>query len=150
MPRGLIRLLFVLVVVGGGLAIGLLTAPGGWYASLAKPPFNPPSWVFGPVWTLLYVMIAIAGWRTYEREAGRWPMKLWMIQLCLNFLWTPVFFAAHRIGLALVILILLLVSILAFIVQSWRRDPIRAWLFVPYAVWVGFASLLNGWIWALN
>ncbi|MGC8534539.1 MAG: TspO/MBR family protein [Rhizomicrobium sp.] len=150
MSRGLIRLLFVVLVVGGGLAIGFLTAPGGWYASLVKPPFNPPNWAFGPVWTLLYVMIAVAGWRTYEGEGGGWAMKLWGTQLGLNFLWTPVFFSAHRIGLALVILMLLLVVILAFIVSSWRRDPIRAGLFIPYAVWVGFASLLNGWIWALN
>ena len=150
MLRGLIRLLFVFLVVGGGLAIGFLTAPGGWYASLVKPPFNPPNWAFGPVWTLLYVMIAIAGWRTFESNSGGWAMKFWIAQLCLNFLWTPVFFTAHHIGLALIILLLLLVTILSFIASSWRQAHLTAWLFIPYAVWVAFASLLNGWIWALN
>ncbi len=150
MPRWLIRVLFVVLVVGGGLAIGLLTAPGGWYAGLAKPPFNPPNWAFGPVWTLLYVMIAVAGWRTFETHSGGWEMKLWIAQLCLNFLWTPIFFTAHHVGLALIVLTALLVVILTFVASSWRRDPLTAWLFVPYAVWVAFASLLNGWIWALN
>lgn len=142
--------LFLVLVVGGGLAIGLLTAPGAWYAGLAKPSFNPPGWVFGPVWTLLYVLIAVAGWRTFARDRAGWPMRLWWAQLALNFLWTPVFFAAHRIGLALLVVLLLLAAILAFIVLSWRRDRVAAWLFAPYAAWVAFASLLNAAIFALN
>jgi tryptophan-rich sensory protein len=150
MPRWLIRVLFVVLVVGGGLVIGFLTTPGGWYSGLAKPPFNPPNWIFGPVWTFLYVMIAVAGWRTFESHRGGRAMKLWVAQLCLNFLWTPVFFTAHHIGLALIILTSLLVVTVAFVASSWRRDPLAAWLFVPYAAWVAFASLLNGWIWALN
>jgi len=99
---------------------------GEWYAGLAKPPFNPPNWVFAPVWTVLYVLIAVAGWRTFERDRSSWPMKLWWAQLVLNFLWSPVFFAAHRIGLALLVILLLLAAILAFLVTSggrvaWRR-----------------------------
>ena len=92
---------FILLVVGGGLLIGFLTAPGPWYEALAKPSFNPPNWLFGPVWTVLYVFIAIAGWRIWQRERPGTAMKLWWLQLVLNFLWSPVFFALQQIGLAL-------------------------------------------------
>ena len=136
--------LFLLLVAGGGLAIGFLTAPGEWYAGLAKPPFNPPNWIFGPVWTVLYVLIAVAGWRVWRKDPGGWPIRLWWGQLALNFLWSPTFFAAHRIGLALVVILLLLAMIWAFIGASWRQDRVAAWLFAPYAVWVAFASALNG------
>ncbi|BBK38973.1 tryptophan-rich sensory protein [Allostella sp. ATCC 35155] len=141
---------FLALTVGGGLVLGLLTAPGAWYAGLAKPAFNPPAWVFGPVWTALYVMIAVAGWRTFERDRTGWPMTLWWAQLGLNFLWTPVFFAAHRIGLALVVIMLMLATLLGFIAAAWRRDRAAAWLFVPYAAWVAFASALNASLYLLN
>jgi tryptophan-rich sensory protein len=136
--------------MGGGLAIGYLTGPGDWYAQLQKPTFNPPSWIFGPVWTTLYVLIAIAGWRFWHRDRGGLPMKLWWMQLVLNFLWSPVFFAAHQIASALVIVVLLLVTILAFIVTSWGRDRVAAWMFLPYAGWVAFAAALNAAIFVLN
>jgi benzodiazapine receptor len=142
--------LFLLLVVGGGLAIGFLTAPGEWYAGLAKPSFNPPNWVFGPVWTVLYVLIAVAGWLTFEGDRNGWPMKLWWAQLVFNFLWSPVFFVAHRIELALLVITLLLAAILAFVAASWRDNRVAAWLFVPYAAWVAFAAALNGSILLLN
>ena len=141
---------FLVVAIGGGLAMGYLTAPGAWYADLAKPSFNPPNWVFGPVWIVLYVLIAVAGWRIWCRDAHRWPLRLWWAQLALNFLWSPVFFVAHWIGLALLIIVLMLAAIVAFIATSWRQDRMAAWLFAPYAAWVGFASVLNGAIFALN
>jgi benzodiazapine receptor len=143
-------ILFLLLVVGGGIAIGYLTAPGDWYAGLAKPSFNPPNWVFGPTWTILYVLIAVAGWRVWRKESSGWTMRLWWVQLALNFLWTPVFFGAHQIGLALAVILLLLSVIVAFITLSWRRHRASAWLFMPYAAWVGFASLLNAAILTLN
>jgi len=127
-----------------------VTAPGEWYAGLAKPSFNPPGWVFGPVWTFLYVLIAVAGWRILVSAPRSLPMGLWWVQLGLNFLWSPVFFAAHRIELALVIILLLLATILAFIAVAWRQHRQVAWMFLPYAVWVTFASMLNASIWALN
>jgi tryptophan-rich sensory protein len=77
-------------------------------------------------------------------------MKLWWAQLVLNFLWSPVFFAAHRIGLALLVILLLLAAILTFPVMSWRQSRVAAWLFAPYAAWVAFAAVLNGSIWLLN
>ena len=141
---------FVLLVVGGGLLIGFFTAPGPWYEALAKPSFNPPNWLFGPVWTVLYVLIAVAGWRIWQRERSGAAMKLWWLQLTLNFLWSPVFFALHRIGLALVVILALLAAVLVFIAIARKVDGLAAWLFVPYAAWVAFASLLNASIWMLN
>jgi translocator protein len=142
--------LFLLFVVGGGLAIGYVTAPGDWYAQLAKPAFTPPGWLIAPVWTLLYIFIAVAGWRVWRHDRAGAPIKLWWVQLALNFAWSPVFFSAHRIGIALAIILLLLLNIFAFAVASWRIDRIAAWLFVPYAAWVAFASMLNASILILN
>ena len=148
MRRALIYVTFLLAVVGIGLLIGAVTRPDGWYAALAKPSFNPPNWVFGPVWTVLYVMIAIAGARTWESGTG--GSDLWLAQMALNFAWTPVFFRLHWPGVALAIIVALLVAILAFIARRWRVDRVSALLFVPYAAWVGFASVLNAAIVALN
>ncbi len=150
MNRTLSLVLFLGLVLGGGLAIGVLVAPGEWYAGLAKPAFNPPNWIFGPTWAVLYILIAVAGWRVWQRDRTGWPVKLWWAQLVLNFLWTPVFFGAHQIGLALVVILLLLAAILGFIATAWRRDRIAAWLFAPYAAWVAFASALTASIFALN
>lgn len=141
---------FLALVLVGGTAIGALTAPGDWYAALDKPSFNPPNWIFGPVWSTLYVLIAIAGWRVWRSARDRLAMKLWWLQLGLNFAWSPIFFAAQQIAAALIIVLALLMTILAFIATAWRRDRQAAWLFVPYAAWVAFASLLNASILALN
>jgi benzodiazapine receptor len=142
--------LFIALVLGGGTLIGLMMLPGEWYAELAKPPFNPPNWIFAPVWTLFYIMVAVAGWRTWQRGARSTAMTVWFIQLALNFVWSPVFFGAHRIGAALVIVAALLAIIIAFIVICWPRDRAAALLFTPYAAWVAFATLLNGALWYLN
>jgi translocator protein len=149
MHRYLTLALFVVLVLGGGTLIGFMTLPGAWYAGLAKPPFNPPNWIFAPVWTLLYILVAVAGWRTWQRERGA-GMTAWFIQLALNFIWSPVFFGAHMIGTALVVIVALLAAILGFIVMRWPRDRTTALLFTPYAAWVAFATLLNGSIWILN
>lgn len=127
------------------MIIGLLTGPGAWFAGLRKPSFNPPSWVFAPVWTTLYIMIAVAGWRTWRRWRAGAPytaLYLWGGQLVLNFAWSPLFFGAHRIDLALRVIVVLLATIVAFIVVS-RNDRVSALLFVPYGLWVAFATLLN-------
>lgn len=150
MNRYVSLILFLALVLGGSLALSGLSMPGAWYAGLVKPSFNPPAWLFGPVWTVLYILIAVAGWRVWQRDRTGWPMKLWWVQMALNFLWTPVYFGAHQIGLALVVILLMLAAILAFIASAWRQDRVAAWLFVPYAAWVAFASLLNGSIWMLN
>ncbi len=141
---------FVLLVFGVGSAIGVSTLPGDWYAGLIKPSFNPPNWIFGPVWSVLYVAIAVAGWRSWQRDRIGPAMKVWGMQMLANFAWSPVFFAAHRIDLAFGIILLLLVSIAGFVILSWHRDRLSALLFAPYAAWVGFASALNGAILFLN
>ncbi|MBM3509383.1 MAG: tryptophan-rich sensory protein [Alphaproteobacteria bacterium] len=132
--------LFLVLVAGGGLAIGYLTMPGAWYAQLAKPAFTPPGWIFAPVWTVLYIMITVAGWCAWRRDRRGRPVTAWWTQFVLNFLWPPVFFSAHQIGLALAIILLLLAAILAFIVLSWREDHAAVGLFVPYAAWVAFGT----------
>ena len=142
--------LFIVLVLGGGTLIGVTTLPGGWYAGLIKPSFNPPNWIFAPVWTLLYLLIAIAGWRIWQRDPRSTAMTAWFIQLGLNFVWSPVFFGAHRIGLALAIIVALLAAILSFIATAWPRDRVASWLFVPYAAWVTFATALNAAVWRLN
>lgn len=92
MSRIVTLVLFLVLVVGGGVLIGTATVPGEWYEALAKPAFNPPNWIFAPVWTILYVMIAVAGWRVWTRTHTAGAMAIWWLQLGLNFLWSPVFF----------------------------------------------------------
>ncbi len=142
--------LFLLVTLGGGLFIGSQTRPGGWYEALDKPFFTPPNWLFPIAWTILYVLIAIAGARTFLRAPMSLAMIIWAIALLLNFAWTPVFFMAHRPGLALGVIGLLLIAILTFIPLAWVPDRLSALLFVPYAAWVAYASLLNATIAARN
>lgn len=141
---------FILVVTGIGFLIGGLIRPDAWFATLTKPSLNPPAWLFGPVWAVVYVLIAIAGWRTWtsDEEAGR--TTSWTIQLFTNYSWTPVFFGLHAIRGALAVIIALLVQIVIFIVISWRNDRTSALLFFPYAIWVMFASVLNLSIFMLN
>lgn len=143
-------LVFVAGVVGTGWLIGATNLPGDWYAGLAKPGFVPPNWAFPVAWTILYIMIAIAGWRTFRREPMGTAMQVWFAQLILNFIWSPVMFTMHQIGAALVILIGLFVAIMTYIVIEASRDRLAASLFVPYAAWVAFAGVLNAAIWRLN
>lgn len=132
----------VLTVAVGGL-IGWATAPGEWYAGLAKPAFNPPNWIFGPVWTTLYVLIAVAGWLVWRAEPSGTAMKFWVAQLLLNWAWSPVFFSMQAPSAAVVVILLLLAAIAGFIVVARNVDLRASWLFLPYAAWVGFAAVLN-------
>lgn len=150
MNRWIVLAGFLLLCLGGGSLIGVATAPGPWYESLQKPFFTPPDWLFGPVWSLLYVLIGIAGWRVWRIAPRSGAMALWWGQLALNFVWSPTFFALGQPGLAFVVILVLLAAIIGFILASRRLDTAAAWLFVPYAAWVGFATLLNAGIWWLN
>jgi translocator protein len=141
---------FLVLTIGGGLLIGFLTRPDHWFGALSKPPFMPPNWVFGPVWTVLYVLIAIVGWRTFLRDPHGAAMLVWSIALVLNFAWSPVFFRLHRPLAALVVVLALLAAIMAFIVLTWPGDILSALLFALYAAWVTFATTLNAAIWRLN
>ena len=146
---------FVVLCLGVAAAGGAVTATsvGTWYAGLAKPPFNPPDWVFAPVWTALYLMIAAAGWRVWRRRnvRGAWQaLAVWGLQLALNLSWSMVFFGVRLIGAALAEIALLLAVIVLTAMLSWRIDRIAGALLAPYAAWVAFAVLLNAAIWWLN
>lgn len=143
-------LVWIVAVVGIGSLIGMNFPPGAWHEALVKPSFNPPGWLFAPVWTLLYILIAIAGWRVFTLlEDGRLRM-LWIGQMVLNFLWSPAFFGAQSTLLGLIVILPMLALILAFIARAWRLDRVSALLFLPYAAWVSFATLLTGAIHMLN
>lgn len=160
LPR-LPRLAAAILPVALTAAIGsLATGPNieGWYAGLNKPGFNPPNWLFPVAWTILDAMIAASLWRLLGAMPRTGPtLRAWwlalaafLVQLALNAAWTPVFFSAHDIGGALVVVIALFVMVLWTIRLTWRFDRPAAWLLVPYAAWVAFASLLNAAVWRLN
>jgi benzodiazapine receptor len=125
---------------------------GTWYQALAKPGFNPPDWVFAPVWTALYLMIAVAGWRAWRRggDEARRALVVYAVQLALNLSWSFVFFGARLVGPALLVIAALLAAIVANAALFWRLDRWAGMLLVPYAGWVSFAALLNAAIWRLN
>ena len=141
--------LFVAAVLGGGMLIGINNPPGDWYAGLQKPWFTPPGLLFPIAWTILYVLIAVAGWRVLTAGITG-ALALWVVQMALNFAWSPTFFGAQLIGWGFAIILALLVAILLFIARTWRADRTAALLFLPYAAWVAFASLLNGSIFLAN
>lgn len=134
-------------------ATGVFVSTGDWYAGLVKPSWNPPGWLFGPVWTLLYAMMAIAAWQVW-REGGwgaqRRALGLYLFQWVLNALWTPLFFGLHRPGLAFVEILALNVAVLGTLAAFWRVRRLAGVLLVPYALWVAFAAVLNFTIWRLN
>lgn len=155
-PGALALVLHVLGANAVGLLGALTTATGdsSWYQSLAKPPFQPPPWVFGPVWTVLYTLMGIAAWRVTRSAAPRPVIRTaiaaYAIQLVLNGIWTPVFFGAQAPRAGLLILVLLVVAV-AFTINAFRRaDRTAAWLLVPYLLWGLFATALNGSIVALG
>ena len=125
-----------------------------WYAGLAKPPFNPPNWVFAPVWTTLYALMAFAVWRILRlppaTQGRRRALALFFLQLVLNAAWSWMFFAAHSPGLGLLNIVPQLLVVLATIWAFYRIDRLAAACLVPLAVWVGFATALNASIWWLN
>ena len=150
---------FVIAIVAplavGGLS-GLAIACGveTWYPTLVKPPFNPPSWVFGPVWTVLYIMIGLAAflvWRKgLDADGVKAALNLFVLQLALNGLWSILFFGMQAPGLAFLEIVVLWIAIVATMRAFWRVNPAAGWLLVPYLAWVSFATILNGSIWMLN
>jgi len=146
-------LFFVLATLVIGALGSFFTQPNipTWYAQLNQPSITPPNWVFGPVWTTLYVMMAVAAWRVWRITGMRsTEMLAWCLQLALNFAWSIIFFGMHRIGAAFVEIVLLDLAILYTLMLFWRRDQIAGWLLVPYLAWTSFATLLNWRFWELN
>ncbi len=134
-----------------GTAVFVSTS--GWYAGLNKPIWNPPGWIFGPVWTLLYVMMGTAAWLVWCQggwKTQRLPLGFFLLQWLFNSLWTPLFFGAHLIGPAFVDILLLWLTLVMTLAFFWRVSLIAGLLLVPYLGWVTFASALNCAIWHLN
>lgn len=143
-----------LTVVLGAVG-GLVTAPEipVWYAGLNKPPFNPPSWLFAPVWTTLYVLMGISLFLIWKQPVSKERNKailFFISQFILNMAWSFIFFGMHETGWALGEMIILWLAILLTIFSFVKFSRIAAWLLVPYIVWVSFAMILNGAIWRLN
>ena len=145
-------LVFVLLALLVGGSASLFTEPSIpiWYAALAKPSFNPPNWLFAPVWTTLYVLIGVAASRIWKQTSFGIEIGFWSAQLMLNFCWSAIFFSLHQIGAALLEMGTLWLAILATLVLFWRRDRIAGLLLIPYLAWVSFAFALNLAIWQLN
>jgi tryptophan-rich sensory protein len=125
-----------------------------WYSDLSRPSFTPPDWTFGVVWPILYVMMGISAFLIWERGINKRQVKvalgLFVIQLVLNGLWTPIFFGLHMIAIALFEIVLLWAAILLTILAFWRISKAAAFLLFPYILWVSFAVVLNAAFWYLN
>lgn len=147
--------LFVLVCfaaagIGGAFTAGSL---GSWYVELKKPSWNPPNWIFGPVWTALYLSMAVAAWLVWRRagwSGAAAALGLFALQLALNVAWSGLFFGLRNPGAASAGIVALWASILATLIAFWRVTPGAGLLMVPYLAWVTFASVLNLTIWRLN
>jgi tryptophan-rich sensory protein len=148
-------ILSVLLPLGIGGIAGLFTAEAvpGWYATLNQPSFNPPNWIFGPVWTTLYLLMGISlflVWKqNYSRERNI-AIAVFLIQLALNFAWSLIFFHFKMIGLALFEIILLWISILSMLFIFYKIKPVAAYINIPYLLWVAFATMLNASYYILN
>jgi translocator protein len=132
--------------------VGSQFEPGTWYAGLEKPPWNPPSWVFGPVWTTLYVLMGVAAWLVWDRSGAgaSAALTLFVVQLVLNAAWSWLFFGLQSPGLALIEIVVLWALIVATTMLFWRVRAGAGALMLPYLAWVTFATALNFEIWRLN
>ena len=151
------------LVLGGFLVASFTAAAIGgtataravrdWYPTLTKPGWNPPAWLFGPVWTVLYVAMAVAAWLAW-RQAGwtgaRAALTLFLVQLTLNAAWSVIFFGLRNPGAAFAEIVVLWAAIIGTLVSFWQVSPPAGMLFIPYLAWVSFAAVLNFTIWRLN
>lgn len=150
-----VLILWLAVCLGVGSAGAVFTARsvGTWYPLLVKPSWNPPGWVFGPVWTTLYVMMALAAWLVWRRRGfrgGAAAFGWFALQLALNALWSPLFFGLQNPRAALVDVVLLWAAIAGTVIAFWKRSRPAGILLLPYWLWVSFAAALNFAIWRLN
>lgn len=142
-------LVFVALVVATA-ASGFFFRPGAWYTTLNKPRWTPPDWLFGPVWSVLYILIAIAGWLVWSVQGVGLALALWVAQLLLNGMWSAIFFGMRRMDVAFLDVSLLWLAVAGFILAAWPVSPTAALLFVPYLVWVSIAAALNRTVWRMN
>ncbi|MEM7481566.1 MAG: TspO/MBR family protein [Acidobacteriota bacterium] len=156
MPKHLLALAGFLVAAFAAGAFGAQFTPGPWYEALNRPSWNPPNWIFGPVWTVLYILIATSAWLVW-RQGKKQPeaptataLATWTVQLVLNALWSWIFFGLHQLAGAFAEVCLLWIAIALTIGLFGRVHKLAAWLLVPYLAWVSFAAFLNFTIWRLN
>jgi translocator protein len=145
----------LLITIGVGAIAGFATASNisGWYSEISKPSFNPPNWIFGPVWTLLYILMGIALYLIWKQPGSPQrskALRFFFVQLLLNFCWSFIFFYFHQIGLALIDIFLLWISIILTMFYFSGINKIASWLLLPYICWVSFAMILNGAVFHLN
>lgn len=146
---GWLAVAFVAAAIGATASVDA----GPFYAQLARPGWAPPSWIFGPVWTVLYALMGIAAWLVWRVggfRSARWALVLFLVQLALNALWSWLFFGWHRGALAFAGIVVLWAMIVATTISFWRIRPLAGVLLVPYLSWVIFASALNYSVWQLN
>ena len=148
-----LSLFLILLITFSASAIGGFTTASfkePWYSEIILPSFNPPSWVFAPVWTLLYIMMSIAIWKIWINTFDLKLLKLYFIHLFFNATWSVVFFGFHQIGLALINIIIILIFIILLMRRYLTRDKISFYLMTPYFLWSSYALILNSSIFILN
>ena len=157
MPKNIVRLVVsILICEGAGWLGSFFTGSSipNWYATLARPAFNPPNWIFAPVWTVLFLLMGVSLFLVWQKAVSGAPVKaamiIFFIQLALNILWSVLFFGLHNPLLAFVEIIFLWLAILASIIYFYKISLSAAWLLLPYILWVSFAAVLNFFIWRLN
>lgn len=153
--NGIKLIISIVLCVSLGSVGGLVTVNEipTWYATLNKPSFNPPNWLFGPVWTILYLLMGISVYMIWKQPVSterNKALQLFILQFILNFCWSFIFFGLHATGWALIEMIALWILILLSILHFAKHSKTAAWLLVPYILWVSFALLLNAAIWKLN
>lgn len=153
MQKSVLGALGALVLTFGAAYIGSRFPVDEWYTGLVKPSWNPPNWLFGPVWSVLYLLMAISVWLVWLKEglAGALiPLGIFLLQLVLNAAWSWLFFGQHEMGIAFLEILLLWTAILTCIILFWELNPLSGILLVPYILWVTFAAVLNYTLWQLN
>lgn len=142
--------IFIALTFAVGWTSAALFPPDEWYRTLNKPPFNPPDWVFPIAWSIIYVMVGLAGGRAWVAGLMGVPLLFWITQLGLNGFWSYLFFGLNSPGAALIEVFFFLATIIGFIWSTWKFERTAALLFLPYLAWVSFATVLNAAIWWLN
>ena len=145
----------LLLPLGLGALASLFTSEAvpEWYETLNRPSFNPPNWLFGPVWTILYILMGISLFLIWKQSANKernLAIVVFLLQLALNFAWSFIFFSFNMIGFALIEIILLWISIIVMLVLFYRIKPMAAYINIPYLIWVTFATILNASYYLLN
>lgn len=153
MQKSVLGAFSALVLTFGAAYIGSRFPVDDWYTELVKPPWNPPNWLFGPVWSVLYLLMAISVWLVWLKEGladAFIPLGIFLLQLVLNAAWSWLFFGKHEMGIAFLEILLLWAAILACVILFWELNPVSGILLVPYILWVTFAAVLNYTLWQLN